>query len=142
MIQRVQSLYLLLTAIISALLFYVPLFQYPLSATDTAPHMYFVSANAFLLILNIVVGALSFITIFFFKNRKLQLRACRLCLMLIFVMVGLLFYTSDALAGGIDQRVTFKAGAYLPLIQIVLVFLAHVGIKKDDKLVRSADRLR
>jgi len=142
MIQRVQSLYLLLTVIISALLFYIPLFQYPLSPSDAAPTVYSISTNSFLLILNIAIGLLSFITIFFYKNRKLQLRSCRLCLMLIFVMVALFFYTSDTLAGGIGQRVTYKAGAYLPLIQIVFVFLAHVGIKKDDKLVRSADRLR
>jgi hypothetical protein len=41
-----------------------------------------------------------------------------------------------------EQRINFKAGAYLPLIQIVFVFLAQRAIGKDEELVKSADRLR
>ena len=142
MIQRQQSIYLLLTTIIAAILFYVPLFEYPLATTGTTAQTFFIASNSFLLILNISIGVLSFITIFLYKKRMLQLRACRLCLLLIFVLTALCFFTSDTLATTINQRVTFKAGIYLPLIQIIFVFLAHRGIMKDEDLVRSADRLR
>ena len=101
-----------------------------------------ISSSALLLILNAAIGVFSFVVIFLFKNRSLQLKACRLILILIFIMIGLLFYTSDTLSNGLDQKLIFKIGTYLPLLQVIFIFLAHRGIKKDDELVRSADRLR
>jgi hypothetical protein len=50
-------------------------------------------------------------------------------------MIGLFFFN-------LGKEVSYKEGAYLPLIQIILVFLAQRSIKKDEELVRSADRLR
>lgn len=142
MIQRIQSLYLLLAALLSASLFYFPLFELPAAPPGTGPATFSITSNAFLMILCAIAGIGSFIVIFLFKNRPLQLKACRLILIVLFVMIGLLFYTSDTFSSGLDQKVIFKTGTYLPLIQVVLVFLAHRGIKKDDDLVRSADRLR
>ena len=142
MIQRVQSLYLLLTALISAAMFFLPLFELPSATADAAPMKFMITSNALLLVLSSAIGALSFIVIFIFKNRPFQMRVCRLILILIFVMIGLLFYTSDTISNGLNQKVIYKIGTYLPLLQVVFVFLAHYAIKKDEKLVRSADRLR
>ncbi len=61
---------------------------------------------------------------------------------MVLVIIALVFYTSDTIANGLDQKVIFKIGSYLPWVQFVFVFLAHRAIKKDDELVRSADRLR
>ena len=142
MIQRIQSLYLLLAALISAILFYIPLFEMPVSDAGTLPRQFMITSNALLLILSSAAGIFSFAVIFIFKNRSFQLKACRLILIVVFVMIGLLFYTSDTISNGLDQKVVFKAGTYLPLLQVVFIFLAHRAIKKDDELVRSADRLR
>ena len=139
MIQRVQSVYLILTTIVSAVLFLIPVFADPIA--DPARN-FLIQDNALLLILNILIGGMAFISIFLFKNRKLQIKACRLCLMLIFALIALLFFTSDTISNTLNHKVSFKAGAYLPLIQIVLVFLAQRGIAKDEEFVRSADRLR
>jgi hypothetical protein len=70
------------------------------------------------------------------------MKLCRLILILIFVTIGLLFYTADAISSGLDQKVVYKIGTYLPLLQVIFIFLAHQAIKKDDELVKSADRLR
>lgn len=70
------------------------------------------------------------------------MKACRLILIVIFVLIALLFYTSDTISGGLDRKVVFKIGTYLPMLQVILIFLAHRGIKKDDELVKSAERLR
>ena len=142
MIQRVQTLFLLLTTLISVSLLYLPLFELPAMAADALPREFRITSNALLLILCAATGLFSFIVIFLFKNRRLQLKACRLILIIIFVMIGLLFYTSDTYSSGLDQKVVFKTGTYLPLLQVVFIFLAHRAIKKDDELVRSADRLR
>jgi len=142
MIQRIQTVFLLLATLVSASLLYFPLFELPAMAPDPAPREFMITSSALLLILNAAIGVFSFVVIFLFKNRSLQLKACRLVLILIFIMIGLLFYTSDTLSNGLDQKVIFKIGTYLPLLQVIFVFLAHRGIKKDDELVRSADRLR
>ena len=142
MIQRIQSLYLLLTVLISAVLLYIPLFELPATGTTGVPREYMITSNALLFILCAATGVFSFVVIFIFKNRSFQLKACRLILIIIFIMIGLLFYTSDTLSSGLDQKVVFKVGTYLPLLQVIFVFLAHRAIKKDDDLVKSADRLR
>lgn len=142
MIQRIQTIYLLLSVLISVALIYTPLFELPAVAADHAPRLFMLDSNALLFILSAAIGLLSFIIIFFFRNRSFQLKACRATLILIIVMIALLFYTSDTISNSLDQKVVFKIGSYVPLLQVVFVFLAHRSIKKDDELVRSADRLR
>jgi len=142
MIQRIQSVYLILAVLVSTALFFLPLFELPSATGDTAAREFMVTSNALLLVLNAAIGALSFIDIFIYRKRNVQARICRLILILIFVMIALLFYTSDTISNGLDQKVIFKIGTYLPLLQVLFVFLAHRGIRKDEKLVRSAERLR
>ena len=142
MIQRIQTIFLLLTVLVSVALFYVPLFELPVAAGEGLPKTFMISSNSVLMILWAAIGVFSFGVIFLFKNRPFQLKACRFILLLIFVMIGLLFYTSDTFSSGLDQKVVYKIGTYLPLLQVVFIFLAHRAIKKDDDLVRSADRLR
>jgi hypothetical protein len=142
MIQRIQSVYLILAVLVSTALFFLPLFELPSATADTVSRDFMVTSNALLLVLNSAIGALSFIDIFIYRKRNVQARICRLILILIFVMIALLFYTSDTISNGLDQKVIFKIGTYLPLLQVLFVFLAHRGIRKDEKLVRSAERLR
>lgn len=142
MIQRIQSLYLLLTTLLSGVLYFIPLFELPAAAPETAPRMFMIGSNALLLTLCAAIGISSFIVIFIYKNRPFQLKACRLILIFIFILIALLFYTSDTISSSLDQKVVFKIGTYLPMLQVIFVFLAHRGIKKDDQLVKSADRLR
>jgi hypothetical protein len=146
MIQRIQSVYLLLVVAISALLFVVPLFYFesPATGAEIQPAItsFSIVTNSFLLIINCAIGALAFIAIFLYKKRPLQIRACNLIMILICVLIGLLFYTADTLMNGMNQRAHYQFGSYLPLLQLVFTFLASRGIKKDEALVRSADRLR
>lgn len=142
MIQRIQTLYLLIAALLSIALFYIPLFELPEDPANAAAKTFTVSSNSVLLILNAAIGIFSFSTVFFFKNRTFQMKACRLVLILTFFLIGLLFYTSDTFSTGLDHKVVFKIGTYIPLIQVVMIFLAHRSIRKDEALVRSADRLR
>ncbi|MCX6276018.1 MAG: DUF4293 family protein [Bacteroidetes bacterium] len=142
MIQRIQSLFLLLTALLSGVLFFIPLFELPAATADIAPRLFMIGSNALLLTLCAAIGIISFIVIFIYRNRPFQLKACRLILIFIFILIALLFYTSDTISSGLDQKVVFKIGTYLPMLQVIFIFLAHRGIKKDDELVKSADRLR
>jgi hypothetical protein len=145
MIQRVQSLYLFLVTVLSAVLFLVPLFSIQSFAAATEPAgaqtPFMINTNSFLLILNCAIGAVAFISIFLYRKRVTQIKACNLTMILICVFVGLLFYTADTL-NGMNQRVQYQFGTYLPLIQLVFTFLALRGIKRDEELVKSANRLR
>jgi hypothetical protein len=145
MIQRKQTLFLLFSSIISILLFYLPVYEMlPVTESETVPSVtrFTISASAILLILNGAIGTLSFVAIFMYKRRNLQIRMCNLALLLTCVMIGLLFFVADTMSSGMNQRIHYLYGSYLPLIQVLMIFLAARFIKGDEDLIRSADRLR
>ena len=92
-----------------------------------------------LAVISVAVALLAFLTIFDYKNRRRQMRGCRLgqFLLLVWCVVcGMVAYVEK------QWTVTPQFGICLPVVSIVLYWLAYKGIKHDDDLVRSADRLR
>lgn len=145
MIQRIQSVFLLLAGIINLLLIYLPVYRFvDESAADPTLSIteYHLTQNALLTILNAVIGVIVLGSILLYKNRNLQMRAANLTLLLTALFTGLLFFAADTLSGGLNQRVQFIYGSYLPIIEMVFLFVAVRFIKRDEELVRSADRLR
>lgn len=145
MIQRVQSLFLLLVSVISGVLLLVPVYELhdlTLQVPASAPKSFNISDNALLMILNMSTGGLALFGIFLYKWRNLQIRISNIGLLLSCVLIGLLFFVADAMSSTLNQKVEYKYGTYLPLIQLIFFFLAARFVKKDEELVRSADRLR
>ncbi len=103
-----------------------------------------------LIVLAALTGCIAVAAIFLFKNRVLQMRVVAVGFLLNVVYVFLLFFwavdsygkTVVQALGGSNMQVTWFVGAYAPLASIVLLVLAHRGIKKDEATVRAADRLR
>jgi Na+-transporting NADH:ubiquinone oxidoreductase subunit NqrB len=58
------------------------------------------------------------------------------------VLIGLLFFVADTMSSSMNQKVHYLYGSYFPLIQILVIYLAIRNIKRDENLVKSADRLR
>jgi hypothetical protein len=90
----------------------------------------------------IIIAVLSLVSIFLYKNRILQLR---LVLALIVVIVILILLTGYYAYVAISHyEATFAPGVKmaLPLILLILSILAYRGIRKDELLVKSYDRLR
>jgi hypothetical protein len=90
---------------------------------------------------------LSITTIFLYKNRKFQLTLCKLNLLLYLGVILTVFYSANkALTSiidlGMEAELHYKVGVVLPIVSVILVLLASRAIKKDDELVRSADRIR
>jgi glucan phosphoethanolaminetransferase (alkaline phosphatase superfamily) len=156
MIQRKQTLFLLLVIIASALMFFFPLAEFIgikdslvlsiQSVHSLVPDHEFPKSLSFVLPLlagNLFVIVFSFITIFLFKNRKRQMHIIRLNILVEVLFIGLffLFYvgTLEKVSGG---DASYKAGIFMPLIALVFLVLAYFGVLHDEKLVRSADRLR
>jgi len=136
MLQRIQSLYLLAVLIISGVLpFFLSVW------TDVDNHVVFAKNEVPVLLLFAGSALLVLITIFLFKNRKLQFVLNRLNIILNITLLGLFVVRSLNLSG--ETLVSEKGiGMFLPVISIVFLVLANKAIKKDEDLVKSVDRLR
>ncbi|MEH6407179.1 MAG: DUF4293 domain-containing protein [Leeuwenhoekiella sp.] len=136
MIQRVQSVYLLLAAAVSAGLIFV----FPLYSNESLDEVMAMD-NYLYLALFLGSALLSLITIFLFKNRKFQFALGRLNIILNFILLGVLVYQSQILSGGAEASEK-DIGMFIPVISIVFIALANKAIKRDEDLVKSVDRLR
>ncbi len=135
MIQRVQTLYLFLAAVISAGLIFV----FHLWTNNEASKVFALDENTYL---GMFLGSalLSLISIFNFKHRKSQFMLGRLNIILNFILLGIFVYQSLNLSG--ETNVSEKGiGILLPIFSIVCL-VANKAIKKDEDLVKSVDRLR
>jgi hypothetical protein len=155
MIQRIQSVYLLLASLVIFALFLFPLvhnvyvggvpstikvtgvFQDAGGAqTNTQSFIALIAATA-------VAGIIPLILIFLYKNRKQQMMLCYIYILVIFGYSFWVAQTVKSFTGGADLSTNnFGIGALLSSVSIVLVLAAAKGIQRDEKLVKSADRLR
>lgn len=136
MLQRIQTVYLLLIAGIAGVLWiYLP---YGIGVDKEA--LYAIT-KPFLMGMFIGSAILALITIFLFKNRKLQFVLGRINIILNFILLGVFVYWSPTVSG--ETYVSEKGiGMIIPIISIVLLVMANRAIKKDENLVKSVDRLR
>lgn len=143
MLQRIQTIYLILASAISGGLIFV------FSLWNTLKEQIFVLDLFFseLLTLRVIPimfitsAVLSFVTIFLFKDRKLQFVLGRIIILINLFLLALLIYVSLTLPG--ETSVSEKGiGMFLPILAILLLVLANKAIKKDEDLVKSVDRLR
>jgi hypothetical protein len=136
MLQRIQTIYLIIAAGVSAGF----IFLFPLWETKEGVTVY-VFNQIMYLCLFLGSALLSVISIFMFKNRKLQFVLGRLNMILNFFLLGFFVYQSLNVSG--ETIVSEKGiGMFLPIISIVFLALANKAIKKDEDLVKSVDRLR
>lgn len=156
MIQRIQSVYLFIATIALGLMFFFPLMGYYgelhtyqfnlLEMQNLVPNSDVLFNSLFTLpLLGVVVFVISLaiLTIFLFKKRRLQLKFSRINIFLNLVLIIAIFVGySRYILSVIEVDEQFKTAAFLPLISLVFLVLAYRAIKKDDELIRSADRLR
>ncbi|SHH06961.1 DUF4293 domain-containing protein [Flavobacterium defluvii] len=138
MIQRIQTVYLILTFIAtSVLMLFIPLWT-----LKTGKVFYFNQDPVY----NIIVGLstmLTIVSIISYKKRQNQFVLNRLNIILNLILLGLFVYRSLNLSGETANVVSEKGiGMFLPIVAIVLLVLANKAIKKDEDLVKSVDRLR
>ncbi len=149
MIQRIQSIFLLLAGACAFALFAVPFGTTTEPVAESAIYMdsvYNIQDNMGLLVLFCIAGALALASIFMFKNRKTQLIVGRLAMVanIIGFILVIVFYVNNGAelkALSVDDQENYF-GFSLPLIFLIFAILAQRAISKDDELVRSSDRLR
>ncbi|MEM8907665.1 MAG: DUF4293 domain-containing protein [Bacteroidota bacterium] len=146
MIQRIQTLFLLLAAAAAFALFAFP-FASTAQAVESsamfADGLYDISDSLGLQILFCLAGILAFVSMLLFKNRKTQLLVSRMAIVanVIGLVLAIMLFVRDRDTLG-PANPDDGLGLYLPILFLVFVLLAIRFINKDEKLVRSMDRLR
>ena len=139
MLQRIQSVWLFLTTLFSAITFKFPFYTGDW-LRDALPN-FIVDLNAqttvWLTIVTVLTGVLALVTIFLFRNRKLQLRLCYLGIFLSLLLLTLY----------VMEMMNFKDGTIaLWVVFYVAILIGYImasrGISRDQKLIKSMDRLR
>jgi len=149
MIQRIQTLWFFLAAIFAALIFFFPVIELT-SSNDVHVYEYasisiagidnLVQSGYIIVGLTGIIGLLSFVAIFLFKNRNLQMRISVFASLLVIFLVILLGYFSWSKIA--NPTATIGLSAILPLIIFIFLLMARRAVKKDDDLIKSVDRIR
>ena len=136
MIQRIQSVFLLIVAILTGILpFFLNLW------VDIDGVEVFANNEMLISIAFYVSAVLAIWSMVLFKNRKNQFVINRLNMILNVFLLGFFVYRSLNLSG--ETLVSEKGiGMLIPVFSIVFLVLANRAIKKDEDLVKSVDRLR
>jgi hypothetical protein len=143
MIQRKQTIFLALAVILFVVLFFVPVYDiHPVTTItgEIAGKMLFIPL---LLIPMAFIALLALIAIFMYKNRPLQIKICRAGLIISLLMtVNAIVFPQFFIHGLPKESISPTTGAYVLPLNIILFALAAYFIKKDEDLVKAADRLR
>ena len=134
MLQRIQSIWLLLAAACAFLGLQFPFYTgtrevagYVLKGTESIP----------IIIVTVAVGIIALVSIFLYHNRKLQLRLTLVGLLLQAVLIFLYYSEVKNFTGG-----TYALSALLQGCVVLFLFLAAKGINHDNRIIRESNRLR
>lgn len=144
MIQRIQSLWLFLAAMCNGLLFIFPLYRF--MPSDNAPwQLENIRSHLPMLITSCVITVLPLVSIFFFGDRKKQRSMVWVSIISIFAFLGILFMRTNNLNNMTPPPVSFEymiPGVLVVFAALIFLILAMRGIKRDEALIKSLDRLR
>ncbi|MDR1809295.1 MAG: DUF4293 domain-containing protein [Prevotella sp.] len=150
MIQRIQSVYLLLAAVLMGAALGSPLVSFVtpdyqnLTLTSTGLFAGVVSYPTYgIITTGLICALIAFVEIFLYKKRKLQIRLSSInyCLIVLFI-VTIVAYSHAAMQKYSFMTMRVDYGCLFPFISIIFNALAKSKINKDEKLVRSLDRIR
>lgn len=155
MIQRLQSVYLFLAGFLVLTVATSPLVRFDkgegfyamtaraFQANEVAPYVGTPSKPYGVLFFTVLLAVLLWVNIFLFKNRKKQIRLCNYAI----VSFVCYFATIAAYAWAFAVNAGTEGCSptlclLFPLLSLALTLLARRGIKRDEELVRAADRIR
>jgi Domain of unknown function (DUF4293) len=153
MIQRIQTIFLLIAVAIAVGLFFVPLSQKPDFDPQSGDILLTLDVKGIsgsngshqtvwpMLILNILIGLCCLIAIFQFRNRPLQIKITMFSFLLSCILLVGVFWYADRISS-LPGKSEYLVGVYLIFVQLFVLIRAIKSIRKDEEMVRSADRIR
>ena len=151
MIQRLQSLYLAVAALLVAALFFLPIGNYLLPDKSVislhhdgiTEHGALNIASSLVTIMLSITIVYTLISIFLFSNRRLQMKICLGGIVIDVLLCCTILYVFFTLGSEIPgSKSMIRLTQMFPLMAAVLQYMAYVAIQKDEDLVQSADRIR
>jgi len=141
MIQRIQSVWLVLAGIAGLITYRLPLWEGTLQ--DKSVKSFIGPENLLLFAVIVATCLLGFVTIFLYKNRTLQKNLAFVGMILSIAIIALeYFIVEDFKTLQNFKTSAWKFGAIMPGLMVVFFFLAYQGIRKDEKMIKSLERLR
>jgi drug/metabolite transporter (DMT)-like permease len=139
MLQRKQTIWLLLTALCALLTFKYSFFSGNKTAPDNTKQFEYLTATTSVLvfILTIILLSTVAVAIFLYKNRKLQMRLILVDILVSLLIIYMYFRETQKFIEG-NYDVTSVLSVAIP----VFLVLALMGVYRDEKLLKSMDRLR
>lgn len=152
MIQRIQTLYLVVATILMAMTFIFPIAEFHIEGVDFTLSAFSLSggnqseSTFWMGLLLAMATAVPLVTIFLFKRRTLQIRLCAVEAVLLLgslAFIVLYYWLSNRFFAGYNiEHKQFGWSAIMPVMALILDILAARAIFKDEVLVRSLDRIR
>ena len=154
MIQRIQTLYLLIIAALMAVTLFSGLAWFAGDAGEFGLYAFglktaegeLVQSTVYMGVLLALACALPLVTVFLFRRRLLQIRLCVVEMVLLLgslVMEGVYYFLSWRVFSALTFHTQgFKPAIVLPLVCLLFAYLAARAIFRDELLVRAADRIR
>ena len=154
MIQRKQTIYLLIAALLTGVLFFMPFARFAGAEgsflltvkgiwIQMGPGEKSLEVSTYPLMILVSLSTLvSLMAVGLYKKRLLQIRLCGINLALQAGLSGFIFYYGQTTAKILSAAVSYEWVVVFPLIALVLTILAFIAIGKDEALVRSVNRIR
>lgn len=129
MLQRIQTIFTALAVLASVFLFI------------TSQDVDVLGSFPMMMVGCVILVLTGLFSIFSFKNRKRQILLNNISIFINALLIGILIYWLQNLSGGISFPEKGIEPLF-PVLAIICLFIANIYIKRDERLVKSVDRLR
>ena len=147
-IQRIQTLYLIIAIILMAVFAFFPALTFELGGRQfvygalEAGKVGVTHIDPLMLMLVILICLLAFIDIFLYKNLQRQMTVCFVDIIIGLAMLVAIGIEAYIVTGKEGLVLTWQWYLVLPILSIIFLMLAHRAMSRDKKMLRDSDRLR
>jgi len=147
-IQRIQSIYLLIAVILMAVFAFFPALTFELGGREfvygalETGKVGVTHIDPLMLTLVILISLLALIDIFLFKNLQRQMTVCFVDIIIGLAMLVAIGIQAFYVGGREGVTLTWSWYLVLPVLSVIFLMMAHKAMSRDKKLLRDADRLR
>ena len=147
-IQRIQSVYLLIAVILMIVFAFFPALTFELGGREfvygalETGKVGVTHIDPLMLMLVVLISLLAFIDIFLYKNLQRQMTVCFVDIIIGLAMLVAICIQAFVVNGKDGVTLQWQWYLALPVLSIIFLMLAHKAMSRDKKMLRDADRLR